>query len=101
MLAGERYPDPADDPAYDVLLSLRGWGVAEFERATPEFLDGARYALFAERVVPILKEAEAVLATPLPDHPADKLAAAQRKATAARIVPALRAALYLDEVPGA
>lgn len=78
---------------------MRGWGVAEFDRATPDFIGLARFALFAERAVPILRDAEDVLATPLPDEPSAKLALAQRKTVAARVVPALRVALHLDEDP--
>lgn len=68
---------------------------------TPEFLELARYALFVERVAPFLADAESVLATPLPDEPGAKLAAAQRRIAAQRAVPAIRAALHLDEARSA
>lgn len=38
----------------DAVLSTKGWGAAEFEAATPEFLAAARYAVVAEKHGPTL-----------------------------------------------
>lgn len=49
-----------------MLLSLRGWGEEEFRRARPDFLRGARWALFAERVMPMLEEERKIQGIDLP-----------------------------------
>lgn len=79
-----------------MLLSLRGWGADEFARAEPEFMAGARAALFVERLVPVLKDYQALLAAPLPNGPA-KLEVASRKMTAQKRLPELRRVLGLDD----
>lgn len=83
-----------------MLLSLRGWGLAEFTAAAPEFLAGARYALFVEKLAPVLSEAEAVLTAPLPPTGPEKLAAASRKLTVEKLIPALRTVLFPEDDDG-
>lgn len=81
---------------YDALLSLRGWGEREFRLARPDFLDAARFAIFAERLGPMLAEGEAVMAASLPTEPHAKLEAAVRKEKVAELIPVLRRALHLE-----
>jgi hypothetical protein len=51
---------------YDVVLASRGWGVDEFRLATPEFLSASRWAVMAERAVPVFQEAQATAEMEIP-----------------------------------
>lgn len=80
-----------------MLLSLRGWGHAEFGTATPEFLSAARFALFAERVAPLLATAEEAAALPAKGLTRDQIAA---KVEASKAIPVYREALYPEDPVG-
>jgi hypothetical protein len=84
---------------YDALLSLRGWGEAEFTRAAPDFLAAARFAVFAERIAAELAAAQKVADTPFkPGHYDRQLVMA--KAAAADAIPALKALLFPEDEDG-
>lgn len=85
---------------YDALLALRGWGEAEFRTVAPDFAAATRFALFAERLAPLLSEAQVIMAEPLPSDPVGKLEAAKRKMTVEQEIPRLRAALYPEDDDG-
>lgn len=96
---GERIVQPTDpdgDLIYDALLSMRGWGEAEFRTAEPELRDAARWTLYAERLVPILHGHEAIQGTPLPADAAAKAAAVPARLTANRQIELIRAELFPD-----
>ncbi len=69
----------------------------EFRYATTEFVELARFGLYAERVAPHLAELEGVIDMDLPDIPVAKLRAAKAKSQAARMLPLWRKALLLEE----
>ena len=56
---------PGDYLIYDAGRWLRGWRSEEYEHAAPDFLEAVRWALFAERGVPMLNEAEEMALTPV------------------------------------
>jgi hypothetical protein len=98
---GGRIPHP-DDPeevlTYDALLSLRGWGEAEFRHARPEFVSAARFALFAERIVPLMQTEQRIQATSMANlEPAVKGDLARAKMNAAQNIAMYRSALLLDD----
>ncbi len=43
---------------YDAILAIRGWGPDHFDRASRPFMAAVRHALFAERLAPVLDQAE-------------------------------------------
>lgn len=68
----------------------------EFRYATTEFVELARWGLFAEKVAPHLAELGEVIDMDLPDIPQAKLRAARAKTKAAELLPMWRKALLLD-----
>lgn len=99
---GERLVDPeAPDGAltYDLLLSIRGWGRAEFEAASPDFLAGARFALFLEKAIPLLREWEAVRDIPVTgDMSGDRrIALFKAKRAVEPLIPALTSLIYPED----
>lgn len=97
---GSGFPHPETDEGrlvYDVILSTRGWGPEAFKAATSDFLEAARFALFAEKVGPFLADAEEVLARPMPSDPKAKLALARGKKQAQAAVPVIKALLYPED----
>lgn len=98
FFTGERIPYPSYDEAltYDALLSLRGWGRDEFATASPDFIAAARFAVFAERVAPILAAAQELAAMP-----ASGMTPAQIKAkvAASAAIPNLHSALFPEDEP--
>lgn len=86
---------------YDALLTLRGWGVAEFREFSPDLQAAARWALFAERVAPMLSEHRAAQDANLGGLPPErKLAVGAVKIEAGRSVPVLAAILYPEDTDG-
>lgn len=81
---------------YGALLSLRGWGEAEFRHASPQLFGAARWALYAERIVPILREYERIQGTPLPKDAKAKAEAVPGRLNANRQIGLIRTALLLD-----
>jgi hypothetical protein len=81
---------------YAALLSLRGWGEAELRHARPELFDAARWALYAERLVPIYREYLAVQGTPLPKDAQAKAAATPVRLQANRQIELIREVLFPD-----
>lgn len=77
-------------------MSLRGWGETEFRHASLEMVEAARFALYAERLVPVLAGAEQVLATEFTQHmsPQDMSRLGRAKLVARQSVPAIRALLF-------
>lgn len=75
-----------------MLLSLRGWGPDAFTRAGPELLAGARWALYAERLMPQLVQLREVQDIDMADVVGSKRGRVGRaKAEAKSAIPA-----YLD-----
>lgn len=82
---------------YAALLSLRGWGVREFREFSPQLRATACWALYAEKVGPMLASERAMLNVNLSGlTPAAKLAAYAPKRRAEVNVPILEAVLYQD-----
>ena len=79
-----------------MILSTKGWGHDEFRNATPDFLAAARFALFAERVAPLLAQAEEVAALPRKGLTPDQIRA---KVAGAEALPVFRAVLYPEDEP--
>lgn len=79
-----------------MILSTKGWGHDEFRNATPEFLHAARFALFAERVAPLLAQAEEVAALPRKDLSPAQIRA---KVEASAALPVFRNVLYPEDEP--
>lgn len=99
---GDSFPATPDDPAealtYDALLTLEGWGVAEFREFPPEVQAAARWALFARRVAPMLREERALQSLNLNRlGPDAKLAFGWSKMRAGANIPILEAALGLGD----
>lgn len=80
-------------------MSIRGWGRAEFEWASPEFLEGARHALFLEKAVPLLEGLQRIQDTEVTrDMPGSRrLALFKAKREAERLIPALTSILYPED----
>lgn len=99
---GERVPHP-DDPeehlTYDVLLSLRGWDAEMFRVATPQFTAGARFALYAERLMPVLEEMKGIQNTPMPKG-AGFADAARARLAVQKAIPEIRAVLFPGDDDG-
>lgn len=54
----------------DAVLATRGWGAEEFRLASPRLLDAARWALIAEKAVPLFQEQRQIADT-VPEAGAD------------------------------
>lgn len=89
---------------YDALMALRGWGREEFDTVTVDFASAVRFALFAERVAPILRSAEETAEMEVPRHgQADTRtirAVVRAKQAAADALPAIKAVLYPEDDDG-
>jgi hypothetical protein len=87
---------------YDALLALRGWGRDDFATATGDFMAAVRFALFAERVGPILNSAEEIRDQPvdLRNDPASTRTLMKAKHQAEAAVDSLRDALYPEDDDG-
>jgi len=84
---------------YDALLALHGWGRDDFAHATADFLAAARFALFAERVGPMLEKTEQVrdMEVTRDMTPSSQRAVMKAKAEATEAIDAMRAALYPED----
>lgn len=77
------------------MLSLRGWGAEEFRLADAELHEAAKWAIYAERVAPYVKDLERVMDVPMPADPIAKAVIATAKMEAATELPRMRDLLGL------
>ena len=87
---------------YDALLALRGWGRDDFATVTADFLSAVRFALFAERLAPILDKAEQAQNMEVPHHapPSTVRDVMKAKVAAADAVGPIREVLYPEDDDG-
>jgi hypothetical protein len=82
-----------------VALALRGWGPDAFARATPEFIEAARWGLYVERLGPLLAEHREVQAMTIDrrNPPSNLPAVLAAKAAADEAIPLIEAILYPED----
>lgn len=87
---------------YDILLWRAGVSAAEIDLARPDRLAAARFAVFAERVAPLIDDAENVLARDFDKgmSPRDRSRLGAAKIEAKKQIAAIRSHLYLDPPDG-
>ncbi len=68
----------------------------EFRLADHQFIELARFGLYAEKVAPYMDQLRQVIDMPLPDEPRAKIEAARAKQRAVKELPRWRVALGLD-----
>ena len=84
-----------------MLLSLRGWGAEELRTASSEFMEAARFALFAEHLTPMLTNAEQIQDLSLAGADPERMRAlVPAKVAAANAIPALKSLLWPEDDDG-